>query len=344
MKIIVAPDSFKGCLPAARVAGVVAAAIRERYPNWDVVELPLADGGEGTLDTLVPALGGAFCQTSVSDPLGRPVLARFGLYDDTAVIEVAEACGLLLLSPAERNPLTASTYGVGELLLAASRKGARHFLIGLGGTATCDGGAGMLQVPGLREALQGCRMELLCDVDNPFVGSAGAAHVFAPQKGASPADVEVLENRLQALADRYLSETSVDVRGLPGAGAAGGLGGALMAYFGADRVSGIDRILELLHFDEHVQGANLIVTGEGKSDYQTLSGKVPLGVLRHAHGAPVLLLSGRIEDREELRTAGFSQLVQVSPDDIPLEEAMKPEVAIAFLKGKTGQFMDEIFD
>ena len=327
MKIIVAPDSFKGCLPAAEVARVVASALRERFPDRDVVELPLADGGEGTLDVLVRALGGAFCRAEVHDPLGRMVSARFGLCGDTAVIEVAEACGLQLLTPSERNPLVASSYGVGELLLAARERGARHFLIGLGGTATCDGGEGMLQVPGLREALQGCTLELLCDVDNPFIGPRGAARVFAPQKGASPASVEVLERRLEALAGRFCVETGVDVRALPGAGAAGGLGGAFMAYFGAACVSGIDKVLELVHFGELKQGANLIITGEGKSDRQTLSGKVPLGVLRHAQGIPVVLLSGRIEDREALLAAGFSQLIQVSPPALSLSEAIKPAIA-----------------
>ena len=332
MKIVVAPDSFKGCLRAAEVARAVASGLRACCPGAEVVEVPLADGGEGTLAVLTSALGGTVCGTMVQDPLGRPVEARFGTCADTAIIEVAEACGLQRLAPEERNPLRASSYGVGELLLAARRQGARHFLIGLGGTATSDGGAGMLQVPGLREALRGCTLELLCDVDNPFVGPRGAARVFAPQKGASPADVDVLENRLEALAERFLAETGVDVRALPGAGAAGGLGGAFLAYFGASRVSGIDKVLELLRFDELVRDADFIVTGEGKSDRQTLGGKVPLGVLRHAQGKPVFLLSGRIEDRDELQAAGFARLVQVSPDGLPLEEATKPAVAAENLR------------
>ena len=332
MKVVVAPDSFKGCLPAGEVAGTVADALRERHPDWEVVQLPLSDGGEGTLDIVTPAIGGTICRAQVHDPLGRMVDARFGLSGDTAVIEVAEACGLQRLAPRERNPLAASSYGVGELLLAAFRQGARHFLIGLGGTATCDGGEGMLQVPCLRETLRGCTLELLSDVDNPFVGPRGAARVFAPQKGASPADVEVLERRLEALAGRMLQETGVDVRHLPGAGAAGGLGGALVAYFGASVASGIDRVLGLLQFDTLVADARLIVTGEGKSDRQTLGGKVPLGVLRHARGVPVVLVSGRIEDPGELLAAGFSRLLQVSPEGLSLEEAVKPETARANLR------------
>lgn len=332
MKVIVAPDSFKGCLPAGEVAGTVAAALRERHPDWEVVQLPLADGGEGTLDIVTPAIGGTICRAQVHDPLGRMVDARFGLAGDTAVIEVAEACGLQRLAPRERNPLAASSYGVGELLLTAFRQGARHFLIGLGGTAICDGGEGMLQVPGLRETLKGCSLEILSDVDNPFVGPRGAARVFAPQKGASPADVEVLESRLEALAGRMLLDTGVDVRNLPGAGAAGGLGGAFMAYFGASISSGIDRVLGLLQFDTLAADGHLIITGEGKSDRQTLGGKVPLGVLRHARGVPVVLLSGRIEDRDELLAAGFSRLLQVSPEGLALEEAVRPETARANLR------------
>ena len=328
MKVIVAPDSFKGCLPAGEVAAVVADSLRKAHPDWEVQEMPLADGGEGTLDVLLPALGGRIMKADVQDPLGRTVTARFGLSGETAVIEVAEACGLRLLSPEERNPLKASTYGVGELLLAARLSGVRHFLVGLGGSATCDGGEGMMQVPGLREALRGCTFELLCDVENPFIGPDGAARVFAPQKGASKADVEVLEERLTKLADKMLRETGVDVCRLPGAGAAGGLGGAFMAYLGARRVSGIERVLELVRFDEIIDGASLIITGEGRSDAQTLMGKVPFGVLKHSDGIPVALVSGRIEDHEVLKSAGFSQLLEISPRNLPIESALNPETTV----------------
>lgn len=327
MKVIVTPDSFKGCLPAKEVARLMADALRKRHPGWEIRELPLADGGEGTLEVLLPALGGHLADAVVQDPLGRPIRAKFGLSGPTAVVEVAEACGLRLLDQEERNPLTSSTYGVGQLLLAAREAGARHFLIGLGGTATCDGGEGMLQVPGLRQALEGCTLELLCDVENPFVGPNGAARVFAPQKGASPADVEVLESRLTCFAEKLLDATGVDVRNLPGAGAAGGLGGALMACFGAQKVSGIGRVLELLHFQNLLEGADLIISGEGKSDSQTLMGKVPWGVLQCAKGIPVVLASGRIENGEHLLEAGFSRLIELSPREMSLEEAVKPDVA-----------------
>ena len=327
MKVVVAPDSYKGCLTAGEVAQGIASTLRARHPDWEVLELPLADGGDGTLDVLLPALRGEYRQAYVHDPLGRLVSARWGLAGETAVIEVAEACGLKLLACEERNPLVASTYGVGELLLAAIEAGARHFLIGLGGTATCDGGRGMLDVPGLVERLKDCTLELLCDVENPFIGPQGAAYVFAPQKGASEADVQTLEHRMTEWAGTILDQTGVDVREMPGAGAAGGLGGALMAYFGGVHVSGIDRIMELLSFDKAIEGAGLIITGEGKSDLQTLSGKVAQGVMLHAHGIPVLLVAGRLEYRKELLDAGFCALVQVSPEEMPLSEAMKPEVA-----------------
>ena len=331
MKIVLAPDSFKGCLPAKEVAETMASALHEMHPDWEIVELPLADGGEGPVDTVIDSLGGTCFEATVSDPLGRPVPARYGIAGNTAVIEVAEACGLKHLAPSERNPIMATSRGVGELLLAVRSRGVRHFLIGLGGTATCDGGSGMMSVPGIVEALEGCILELLCDVDNPFVGPRGAARVFAPQKGARPADVEILEERMKALACTILTETGKDVSSLPGAGAAGGLGGAFMAYFNAASVPGIDKILSITGFEKSIAGANLIVTGEGKSDLQTLSGKVPYGVLKHAGGIPVTLLSGRIEDLPALQEAGFSQIIQVSPENLSDEEATQTIVAIANL-------------
>ncbi len=332
MKILIAPDSFKGCLPAREVAAVLGAAVRERHPDWEVVELPLADGGEGTLDVLVAALRGEIRTARVSDPLGRPVRARFGLAGGTAVVEVAEACGLQLLRPEERDPLRATTRGVGELLLAARAAGATHFLVGLGGTATCDGGSGMLEVLGLREALKDCQIERLSDVDNPLVGPTGAARVFAPQKGASPAAVAVLERRLEAQADALCALTGRDVRRLPGAGAAGGLGAAFLACFDAVRVPGIDRMLAAVGFADRLAGADLVITGEGRSDSQTLQGKVPYGVLRHAGAVPVVLLSGRIADRDALAAAGFARLVQASPDDLPTAAAIQAKTAAENLR------------
>ncbi len=330
-KILIAPDSFKECLSSPEVAAVLAAAVREHWTRAEVVEMPLADGGEGTLDVLAKALGADIRDTSVSDPLGRPVQARYGVAGGTAIIEIAQACGLSLLAPAERNPLVASSRGVGELLMTAYKEGCRHFIVGLGGSATCDGGAGMLEIPGLKE-VKDITMELLCDVDAPFVGSEGAARVFAPQKGASAQDVEVLESRMVQLADTIRQETGVNVAHLPGAGAAGGLGGAFMAYWNARRERGIERILELVGFEKALEGTSLILTGEGKSDAQTLMGKVPMGVLRHAKRIPVALLSGRIENRPQLEQAGFSPIIEITPRSLTLSEALQPETARHFLQ------------
>lgn len=330
-KILIAPDSFKECLSSPEVAATLAAAIRERHPQAEIVEMPLADGGEGTLEVLAKALGADIRETLVSDPLVRPVPARYGVAGKTALIEIAQACGLSLLKPAERNPLLTSSRGVGELLMAAYKEGCRHFIVGLGGSATCDGGAGMLAVPGLKE-MKDSTVELLCDVDAPFVGPQGAARVFAPQKGASAQDVEVLESRMVLLADTILQETGVDVANLPGAGAAGGLGGAFMAYWNARREQGIDRILELVGFEKAFKGTDLILTGEGKSDAQTLMGKVPMGVLQHAKGVPVALLSGRIENRLQLEQAGFSPIVEVTPRSLSLSEALQAETARHYLR------------
>lgn len=325
MKVIVSPDSYKECMPASSVAAVMAAAAKERWPEAEVVEIPLADGGEGTLDVLTHALHAQLHTASVQDPLGRPVEARFGLCGDTAIIEVAQACGLSLLTATERHPLEAGTQGVGELLLAAYQAGARRFIVALGGSATCDGGEGLLQVPGI-DLLKEASFELLCDVDAPFVGPRGAARVFAPQKGASPEEVEVLEQRMRRQATWLYAHTGMDVSTLPSAGAAGGLGGALAAYFGARFQQGIERILDLVSFDSQARGAHLIITGEGRSDAQTLMGKVPFGVLQRARrlsiNTPVALVSGRIEDRAVLEQAGFSPLVEVTPRDIPLSEAL----------------------
>ena len=332
MRIVVAPDSYKECLSSPDVAETIASAISDLCVDAEILRIPVADGGEGTAALLTQALGGHIHSCEVSGPMGAPVSASYGIAGDTAIIDIASACGLQLLSPEERNPLITTTRGVGELLLKARRKGCRQFIVGLGGSATCDGGAGMMEVPGVREAMRGAEVTLLCDVDNPFTGPRGAARVFAPQKGASPADVEILEARMREMAGRILRETGTDVSGLPGAGAAGGLGGAFIAYFKAVCRSGIDSVLDILQFDNALQGASLVITGEGKSDSQTLSGKAAYGVLRRSGRVPVALLSGRIEDREALVAAGFNTLIEVSPRDLPIGTALLPSVAKANLR------------
>ena len=332
MKIVVAPDSFKECLAASDVAGALASALDQLRPGWEVLSLPLADGGEGTLAVLAKALGASVLSARVHDPLGRPVQAAYAKARDLAVVEVAEACGLSLLQPGERNPLIASSQGVGELLMAAYEAGCRHFIVGLGGTATCDGGAGMLSVPGVKEALKTCTVELLCDVDVPLLGPHGAAKAFAPQKGASEKDVEELEQKMQTLAAEWLLETGINVADTPGAGAAGGLGAAFLSHSKARCLPGCSRILELCGFSQALEGADLVITGEGRSDFQTLMGKVPYTVLRHAGTVPVALLSGKIEDRPALEQAGFNPIIEVTPRHLPRQEALKPEVAKHYLE------------
>ncbi len=378
MKIIVAPDSFKECLTASEVAQVLASALRVRFPEAEVVEIPLADGGEGTLEVLVRALGGTIVPEKVHDPLDRWVQACYGVWDNTAILEVAQACGIRLVKPEERNPFKADTRGVGELLLAARARGCRRFIVGLGGTVTCDGGRGMLSVPGVRELLREAEVELLCDVQVPLTGPTGAIRLFGPQKGASPAHVEVLEAEMLQWAAQMREETGVDVLARPGAGAAGGLGAAFMAYARPVVYPGIQRVLDLCHFDQALAGASLVITGEGRSDRQTLQGKVPLGVLQRVRdgasspggavpglaasgmgavpsileapggavsglaasgkdakpgqGAPVVLLSGRIDDARTLQAAGFAQLIEVSPRTLPLPEALAPSTARSNLR------------
>jgi len=325
MKAVVAPDSFKECLDAPEVASTLAGVIRCRFPEWEVVECPLSDGGEGFASILTDALGGSRVPVTVSGPLGEPVDAFFGKVGDLGIVDAASACGLALVPAGKRNPLLTTTRGVGELLVAACRGGCRRLIVGLGGSSTCDGGEGMLSVDGIRDLP--VPIEVLCDVRNPFVGSDGAARVFGPQKGADPAMVEVLERRMQGRAEAIRRETGIDVSSIPGAGAAGGLAGAMMACLGARLVPGIDTLLDLLRFDRLVADADLVITGEGRSDRQTLSGKVPSGVLRRSAGHPVYLLSGQVQDADLLRAAGFSHVMAVTPPGQPLPEALKPETA-----------------
>lgn len=339
MKVIVAPDSFKGCLSSAQAAAAVAEGILSASPSAEVVRVPVADGGEGTVE----ALKSETVRTVVSDPLGRPVEAVYGINGDTAIIEVAAACGLTLLKPGERNPLVTTTRGVGEMILDAVRRGCRHFLIGLGGSATNDGGRGMVEVPGLLEAARDLDFTIACDVDTPFVGPVGASRVFGPQKGASPEDVEELERRLQEYALVILKETGVDVRDMPGAGAAGGLGGAFRAWFGAELRRGVDMVLDTIGFDGIIGGADLVITGEGRSDFQTAKGKTPSGVLERAkrQNIPVVLLSGAVALCPELVSMGFSRIVAATPSGTPLEEALKEEVASRNLRDAAKRIISE---
>lgn len=358
-KVIVAIDSFKGCLASDEVEAVVAETIRRKYPGCEVRCLPVADGGEGMLPVLVRATGGRFITADVHDPLMRPLRTRYGVLGDgkTAVIEMAEASGLPLLATQERNPMRTTSFGTGELIRHALRSGYRKLLVGIGGSATNDGGMGMLQALGFRfydqtgkelgqggmmmeqvarvdsrqveKALAEADVTVACDVQNPFCGAEGAAFVFAPQKGATPEQVVRLDEGLRHWAEVIFRTTGKDVRLLPGAGAAGGMGGALHAFLHASLQPGIELLLDAVRFNEELTDADLVITGEGRADSQTLMGKVPAGVLHRAlaRGVRAVLLAGQIHDGQTLLHAGFSRLLPVTPEGMPLCEAVRPETA-----------------
>ncbi len=338
MRILVAPDSFKESLGAAEVADALAAGLAEALPGVALDLAPIADGGEGTVDALLAAAGGERVTVPVHDPLGRPLQAAFGLLADrrTAVVECAAASGLGLLAAGERDPLRASSYGTGELLLAAARHGAERIIVGLGGSATVDGGLGLLQAAGMTllddadtplaapagggalagvagiadtdrdPAFAGVRIEIASDVDNPLLGATGAAAVFGPQKGADPATVAVLDAGLAHFYDILEARFGVRVRERAGAGAAGGLGAALMAVFAAEPRPGIEVVAEACDLRARIAQADVVITGEGRIDAQTLHGKGPYGVaqLARALGRPVIAVGGSLADDAPLAADG----------------------------------------
>ena len=340
MRILLAIDSFKGCLSSEEVEAAFSQALSAR--GAEVRSLLMSDGGEGMLPAFITALHGELLQAEVHDPLMRPITACYGIAPDgTAVIETAQACGLTYLSAEERNPLVATTYGVGELVAHAVQRGCRRFLIGLGGSGTSDAGKGMLQgltdslAPGctiedvLNGPLSDCHFILASDVRNPLYGPDGAACVYGPQKGASPADVVMLDNRARRFADFSARHFGYDRSSEPGAGAAGGLGYAFMQYLGATVCSGADLLLDLIHFDQQLKGADLVITGEGHADRQTLMGKLPERVLRRVQkqNIPVWLLAGQADDTARLLEAGFTKVDSITPKEMPLEEALQAETA-----------------
>jgi len=349
MRVVVAPDKFKGSATSAEAAGAIGAGLRAVRPDLDIVELPVADGGDGTVAAAVAA-GFLPAGVTVEGPTGEPVQAMFALDGGTAVIELAEVAGLRRLpgGQAALAPLTASTYGLGQVIAAALDRGARTIVLGVGGSASTDGGAGLLQALGVRLAdgqghplgrggaalgdlalvdpagldprLAAVRFLVASDVDSPLLGPAGAAAVFGPQKGAGPAQVALLDRALARWADLTRSVTGLELASVPGAGAAGGTGYGALAYLGARLTPGIDLVLDLIGFDTAVAGAGLVITGEGRLDAQTLSGKAPAGVARAAarHGVPVAAVAGRVLLTDaELARAGFVaaySLAAVEPD------------------------------
>ena len=315
MTTLLALDSFKGCLTAPEAVDAAATALAGR----DVCRMPLSDGGEGFAACLVGCLGGSFRTAHVHDPLGRPIEARYALLEGgrTAVIETAAASGLTLLKPEELDPLSASSIGTGELMQEAIHQGVDEIWIGLGGTAVMDCGAGLLQA--LAPLPDGLRIHAFYDADVPLTGPAGAPAVFGPQKGADDQGVVALERRFRRQAEAWKAQYGINPDQLPGAGAAGGIGAALAVCLGADMHAGIGAVLEAVHFADRVRECGLVITGEGKADRQTLTGKVPFGVLqatrRHAPRIPVVLLAGKVEDCDALRAAGFDAVIQVTPEE-----------------------------
>lgn len=356
-RLIVAPDSFKECLDAVEVAKRIAAGITRVLPDTEVLQIPLSDGGEGLVNTLVAATGGRIILKEVTGPLGNKVMAAYGILGDgeTAVIEMAAASGLELAPVNLRNPAITTTYGTGELILEALINGYHRLIVGIGGSATNDGGAGMAQAlgiklldagggnigpgaagllelehidtsgahPGVRKA----QILVACDVDNPFCGPGGAAYVYGPQKGALPNMLPLLDRSLDRLAEVIRRDMGVEIRHLPGAGAAGGLGGGLVAFVGGRLCRGIELVFDVLKFEDLLaRGADLVITGEGEINGQSIYGKVPVGVARLAkkYKLPVLALVGSVgPGAEKVLDEGIDAVMSIIQRPMSLEEAIK---------------------
>jgi len=364
MKILIAPNAFKGSLTAVAAAQAIADGARRIFPDAELVQLPIADGGDGTLDTIMATAGGEVISVPVMDPLGEIIEARFGLLPDgTAVVEMAEASGIRLISQEDLNPMRTTTFGTGQLILAALDQGARRIIIGVGGSATVDGGAGMALALGvsLVDALgdpipfgaQGvlaldrinvstldarldariAQTEIIvaCDVANPLIGPEGASRVFGPQKGADPAMVETLDAALERYAAIILRDTGQAVARLPGSGAAGGLAAGLATFLNARLESGADVVLDTLDVDAKLKNVDLVITGEGAIDAQTVYGKAPIGMAERANarGIPVIALAGSIaDDAHVVYEHGVTALMATENRPMSLDDALKNAAAL----------------
>jgi glycerate kinase len=355
MKIVIAPDSFKESLTALQVAHAIEAGMREVWPDATYVKVPVADGGEGTVQALIDATGGRKVDVRVTGPLGQTVDAFYGCAGDgsLAVIEMAAASGLEGVPPDLRDPRTATSRGTGELILAALDAGARQFVLGVGGSATNDGGAGMLQalgvrlldgagndigpggaalaqlaridVAGLDARVREARFRIACDVDNPLTGPRGASAVFGPQKGASPAMVAQLDAALAHFADIIRRDLGQDIAQLPGAGAGGGIAAAMVVFLNGQLRPGIEIVTEAVGLDAAVRDADLVVTGEGRIDGQTVNGKTPMGVAKVArrHGKPVVAIGGGLaQDADAVHAEGIEVVVAAVARPCSVAEAL----------------------
>lgn len=360
LKVLCAPNAFKESLAVVEAAQAMARGVRHVVPDGRVDLCPIADGGDGTVEALVAAVGGQFHTTTVLGPLGKPVEARWGLLpgedaSKRAVIEMAAASGLSLVPRDQRDPTRTTTFGTGQLIAAALDRGVREIILGIGGSATCDCGAGCAQAPGVRffdhagklldhplaggdlssiaridvadrdPRLMNVKLHVACDVTNPLTGPHGAAHTYGPQKGATPEQVEQLDAGLAHLADRIRADLGIDVLNLSGGGAAGGLGAGAVAFLGAQLLPGVDLVLDACRFDARVAGCDLCLTGEGKLDGQTLAGKACLGVAKAAekHGVPTYALVGAVGPGvDELLHHGLKGYRVIAPD-LPPRESMR---------------------
>lgn len=356
MKMIIAPDSYKGSLSSEQAAEAISRGVLKAIPEATVIQVPIADGGEGTLDCMIALGAGQKVPVQVSGPLGARLTAAIGLLGDgqTAVIEMAQASGLCLIRSDERDPGTASTFGTGELLRAALDRGCREFILALGGSATNDGGAGMLQALGIRlldsdgrevgrggdelgriatidtsafdPRIRESRFTIASDVQNPLVGPEGATYVFGPQKGGAPEQLMRLEQHMIHWADKVEQTTGIRLHDRPGAGAAGGIGGAFLAFFPSTIRRGIDVVIEHTKLREHLADADLVITGEGRIDSQTASGKTPMGIAQEAqkYGVPTIALAGSVgADIQALYAYGIKALFSLADGPMPLEDAIK---------------------
>ncbi len=367
MKIVIAPDSFKGSLSASKVAESITLGINKVLPEAEIVELPLSDGGEGLVDALVKATGGETLYQQVTGPLGLPVDSFWGLLGDgkTAVIEMAAASGLNLVPKEERNPLKTTSFGTGELICSAVNQGCSKLIIGIGGSATNDGGVGMAQALGVRFldekgkelpfgggelirlnsidtsridfCLKDIDVQVACDVNNPLTGCQGASYVYGPQKGATKAMVQDLDKGLKHYARILNKDLGIEIENIPGSGAAGGLGAGLMAFLNGKLTSGIDLVMEVIDFEKHLSHASLVFTGEGALDSQSLFGKVPVGVARKAkkNNVPVVVIAGSIiENLEIFHEEGITASFSIINKPLELKDALSKTAVLLELTVK----------
>ena len=369
MQIVIAIDSFKGSLTSLQAGYAVKEAIEEQNPSAQVSVCPLADGGEGTVDALVTGLGGEKVTVTVTGPLGQPVQAQYGILPGgTAVLEMSAAAGLPLVPEDRRDPMVTTTYGVGEMIAHAVGLGCRDFIVGIGGSATNDGGTGMLSALGFRflnekgesialgakglhdlatistenamPQLADCRFRVACDVTNPLCGDNGCSAVFAPQKGAKPEDIPLMDRWLK----HYACLSGGDPN-RPGAGAAGGMGFGFLRFLNASLESGIQIVLEQVGLEEKIQNADLVITGEGKLDGQTVMGKAPIGVAKLAkkYGKQVIAFAGCLgEDAALCKAHGIDDFYAITPETMAMEEAMRTEIACENLKNTARNVLGRI--